>query len=173
MTNDEIVYQTGIDNGLPSAVATMLAAQARLESGNYTSNLYLQNNNAFGYKYVGQFGAHQGILAPKSEWNNPNVAGYYAAYDSLAKSALEVVKWIKRRIKEGVFTMEDLTNPDDYANAFKKAGYFGETAYEYSQDLASIVKHYFETAMTYVKSNPTVVIIGLIIILAAANSKRI
>ena len=46
MTNDEIVYKVGIDNGLPAPVATLLAAQARLESGQYTSNVYKTNSNA-------------------------------------------------------------------------------------------------------------------------------
>jgi flagellum-specific peptidoglycan hydrolase FlgJ len=165
MANDDIVYQVGIDNGLTPAAALNLTAQARLESGNYTSNLFRTDNNAFGYKYVGQFGASKGILAPQSEWNNPNMAGYYAHYKDLNASALEVVKWIKRRINEGLFTMGDLQTANGYAYSLKQGGYYGETAYEYSQDLSSIINKYLNNFTNYVKKNEnsTILIAGVII----------
>ena len=174
MTNDEVVYSVGINNGLPTEVATWLAAQARLESGQYTSNLFEQCNNAFGYKYVKQAIATQGILAPESEWNNPNIPGYYAAYPDLATSALEIVKWIKRRIKQGVFTMQDISTAEGYANGFKAAGYFGETAYEYYADLVAILKKYFSNTIAYVKNNPgAAILIAFVVIFAVASSKKL
>ena len=173
MTNDEIVYSVGIDNGLPAEVATILAAQARLESGEYMSNVFNQNNNAFGYKFVGQSIAKPGTLAPISEWINPSTPQYYAAYQDLATSALEVVKWIKRRIKAGVFTMDDISTPEGYAQGFKDADYYGITSQQYSEGLIAIISKYFTNAIAYVKNNPTTtLLIAFVIIFAIASQKK-
>jgi len=177
MTNDEIIYNVGVNNGLTSNAAINLTAQGRLESGNYSSNLFNTDNNAFGYKYVGQSGASQGILTPQNEWNDPNIPEYYAHYNNLNDSALEIIHWINRRIADGTFQMSELETPDGYANAFKNGNYFGESAVQYSQDLISEIKNNLlngiKTATQTIQKNPiTSVIVGISIILLILYTKK-
>ncbi|MCC6288105.1 MAG: glucosaminidase domain-containing protein [Chitinophagaceae bacterium] len=129
------VYNTAINNEVSADVALLIVSQARHESANFSSNVFKQNNNAFGYKYVGQSGASQGTAAPSSE------GGYYAKYDSLEDSALEVVNWWKRRIRQGVINdWSDIATPDSYALALKKAGYYGDSLANYTAALKTWLK---------------------------------
>jgi len=171
MNFDQQIFNTAINNGLPQAVATNLVAQARLESSNYSSNIFLNNNNSFGYKYVGQSLAVPGDLAPRSEWTDPGTPQYYAKYSSVEDSAQEVINWIFRRIKEGIFTMEDLATPQGYANSFKKADYFGESAFAYGRDLTSILKNALSNGLNFVKNNPIVSLLIIFAIFGILNKK--
>lgn len=124
------VYNTAVSNEVPATVALLIVAQAKHESANFSSKVFKQNNNAFGYKYVGQSNATQGTAAPSSEGD------YYAKYDSIEGSALEVVNWWKRRIKQGVINYwSDISTPDSYAAALKKAGYYGDSLANYTAAL--------------------------------------
>ena len=177
MTNDDIIYNVGINNGLTPNAATNLVAQGRLESGNYSSNLFNTDNNAFGYKYVGQSGASQGILTPQSEWNDSNVPEYYAHYNTLNDSALEIIHWINRRIADGTFQMSDLETPQSYAQAFKNGDYYGESAVQYSQDLISEIKNNLlnglKSAGQTIQNNPlTSIGVGILIILLILSTKK-
>lgn len=164
MDYQSIIYQTAINNGLPDLVAKNLVAQSMLESSYdgipYNSPVFLNNNNSFGYKYVGQSLATQGTLAPQSEWPSPTQPGYYAKYANVSDSALEVIKWIKRRINEGVFQMSDLYTPEGYANAFKKAGYFTTTAANYSNMLKSLLTK----VVNFAKNNTGLTILAIIFV---------
>ncbi|MBN8789431.1 MAG: glucosaminidase domain-containing protein [Terrimonas sp.] len=127
---ESAVYNTAVNNEVPGSVALLIVAQAKHESSNFTSKVFLQNNNAFGYKYVGQSGAVQGTAAPASE------GGYYAKYDSVEDSALEVVNWWKRRIRQGVISdWSDINTTETYAAALKKAGYYGDSLSNYTAAL--------------------------------------
>jgi flagellum-specific peptidoglycan hydrolase FlgJ len=138
---DTTIYNTAKKNGFSDAVAKNLVAQARYESNDYKSNVFKNNNNLFGYKYVGQPNATAGTIAPKSEWTNVNVAQYYAKYKSVEDSALEVIKWLYRRENEGKFKVSDLITAQLYAEALKKGGYYGQTSYEYAQGLLAKYKN--------------------------------
>jgi len=138
---DTTIFQTAKKNGFSDAVAKNLVAQARYESNDYKSNVFKNNNNLFGYKYVGQQLATKGTLAPQSEWTNANTPQYYAKYASVADSATEVIKWLYRRENEGKFKVSDLTTAQAYADALKKGGYYGQTSYEYGMGLLAKYKN--------------------------------
>jgi flagellum-specific peptidoglycan hydrolase FlgJ len=138
---DTIIYNAAKQKGLPDAVAKNLVAQARYESNDYKSNVFKQNNNLFGYKYVGQPNATPGTPAPRSEWTNPNVTQYYAKYANVADSANEVIKWLYRRENEGKFKVSDLVTAEKYAAALKAGNYYGQSAYEYGIGLLAKYKN--------------------------------
>jgi uncharacterized FlgJ-related protein len=138
---DTTIFQTAKKNGFSDAVAKNLVAQARYESNDYKSNVFKNNTNLFGYKYVGQPLATKGTLAPRNEWNNPTTPQYYAKYASVADSATEVIKWLYRRENEGKFKVSDLITAQLYADALKKGGYYGQTSYEYAQGLLAKYKN--------------------------------
>ena len=140
MNYDKLIYNQAIKRGLLPSVANLLAAQARLESADYTSNVFKQNTNAFGYKFVGQSGATRGTVAPRSEWSNANTPGYYAKYRSIEDSANEVINWLFRRQQEGKFLVNDLTTAGKYAAGLKAGNYYGESAANYSNGLTAKLK---------------------------------
>lgn len=146
MNIDTTIFQTAKKNGFSDAVAKNLVAQARYESNDYKSNVFKNNVNLFGYKYVGQALATKGTLAPQSEWSNPTTPQYYAKYASVADSATEVIKWLYRRENEGKFKVSDLTTAQAYADALKKGGYYGQTSYEYAIGLLAKYKNIVITA---------------------------
>lgn len=128
------VFNAGIAGGMPNTVASLLVAQAKHESANFTSSVYRNNNNAFGYKYVGQSGAMKGTVSPEGD--------YYARYVSLYSSATEVVNWWKRRIKEGkVKSWQDISTPESYSLALKTCGYYGDSVSNY---LAGLKRWFIE-----------------------------
>ncbi|MFT3945939.1 MAG: glucosaminidase domain-containing protein [Agriterribacter sp.] len=130
------VYNTAVNNEVPSVVALLIVAQAKHESSNFSSNVFKLNNNAFGYKYVGQSNAVRGSAAPSSEGD------YYARYDTLADSVIEVVDWWKRRIRQGLINdWSDIATVDNYSSALKKAGYYGDSVANYTAAL----KKWFST----------------------------
>ena len=128
---DYMVLNAALAKGLGSDLARLITAQARLESGDYSSNVFNRDNNLFGYKYVGQSGATQGTAAPASE------GGYYAHYATIADSVNELVGWLIRRQNQGLFDISNLTTPEAYASALKSGGYFGISAAEYAAGLKS------------------------------------
>ena len=134
---DSAVYNQATSQGIPANVAKIIVAQARLETADYTSNLFRNFNNAFGYKWVGQKKWANGpaFNAPGQDAQGNPDGGTYASYPSIQYSTGELVDWLKRRQRDGVLTIANLTTPGAYAAALKAAGYYGETASEYGQGL--------------------------------------
>lgn len=137
---DKRIFARAKALGLADAVALNVVAQARLESADYSSNVYRQNNNAFGYKYVGQSIATQGTPVPGSETggNNPK---FYARYRSIEDSTTELVQWLLRRIKGGQFTMSELNTPASYAAAIRRPPfqYYGSSQASYTAGMQAKV----------------------------------
>jgi len=117
--------------GVPALLADLMVAQAKHETGNFTSRAFLQDNNAFGYSFVpgGYWQLGPGLIAD----NGKPVARYATIEDSTA----EIVDWIYRRISEGKFpaNLNDITTPDQYAQLLKGAGYYGDTLQNYLEGL--------------------------------------
>ena len=67
MTNDQLIYNTAIKAGFKPTAAKLIVAQARLESADYTSPVFRNNNATSGMKYIGQPLARRGTLAPYKE----------------------------------------------------------------------------------------------------------
>jgi hypothetical protein len=124
------IYNTAIADGLPPNMANLLVAQSKHETGNYTSNAYLKNNNLFGYKYVkgAKFQVGPGI---KSSESDP-----YAHYSTINDSVHELTAWIERRQGEGKFPVNLTTlSSMEYAVLLKNCGYFGDPLNNYISGL--------------------------------------
>lgn len=132
---DTLIYTAARGAGVPDAVARIIAAQARHETGNYTSRVFKADNNAFGYKFVGQSNAVPGTKAPANEGPTP-----YARYKSVQDSVIEMVNWLKRRQREGKLKIAELTTPEKYAAALKQSGYYGAPESLYATAVARHLK---------------------------------
>jgi flagellum-specific peptidoglycan hydrolase FlgJ len=146
---DEQIYLTAIANGFTDISARLIVAQARLESADYTSNVFKNNANMYGMKYIGQSLATRGTLAPINERSakcrNTGVCvnnDYYAKYNNPQDSASDVIiRLYSKTIKE--VTPEQLKNaktPIEFATLLKQRGYFGVTASQYATGLKSKLK---------------------------------
>ena len=117
--------------GVPSTLADLMVAQSKHESGDYSSHIFISDNNAFGYSYVAgspwQIGP--GIVA-----DNGQPVGKYATIED---STSEIVDWIYRRVHEGKFpaNLNDIDTPERYAQLLKAAGYYGDTIENYLEGL--------------------------------------
>lgn len=111
---------------MPPALATLIAAQAAHETDNFSSRVFIEDLNCFGYKAVAgaKYQIASGRMSPEGN--------AYARYGSIADSVHEITAWIKRRLKEGRFPpLEDIRWAADYALALKKCGYYGDTSMNY------------------------------------------
>lgn len=139
------IYNTAIKGtptnpqGLPPFLALLLVSQAKHETGDFSSNAFVQDNNAFGYSYVpgAQWQAGAGIIADNGQ--------PVAKYASLENSVGELIDWIYRRVKEGKFpaNLNTITSPQQYAQLLKDAGYYGDTVQNYT---AGLVRWLTDTA---------------------------
>lgn len=119
---DKKIYSAGYQRLLATYGATqsqilaqMLTAQGRFESGNYTSDAFVKNNNSFGYKTYAnsQYQTGQGIAA--------NDGGYYGNYAFVEDSARDVA----RELCEYPDLFNTVQTADDYAKALQTLGYYG------------------------------------------------
>ena len=171
MSIDKQIYNKVIKRGFTAALGNLIAAQARFESADYTSNVFKNNTNLFGYKYVGQPGATKGTLAPKGEWNSPNIPQYYAKYNSVEDSTNEIINWLLRRQQEGKFLIADLNTPGKYAAALKAGNYYGTSAANYSNGLTAKLKKVDligDSSSNLASALPVVLLLGI----AIASLKR-
>ena len=136
MSYDSIIYNIAragspVNPGLPAALSYLLVAQAKHETGNFTSNFFKNYNNAFGYSYVpgGKYQTGGGILAD----NGLRIA----SYPDIKSSVYEIIDWIYRRQKEGKFPVDlnSIVTPEQYAELLKSAGYYGDTLVNYTNGL--------------------------------------
>jgi flagellum-specific peptidoglycan hydrolase FlgJ len=150
----EIIYNALIGQNIPPLLAKIVTAQSQFESGNFKSNVFLKDNNAFGYKYVGQKIATKGLPSPASEGD------YYAHYNSVQDSAIELANWLKRRHKEGKLPpFDQITSPAQYSKLIKAANYYGASENTYTKGITKIFNS--------LKINPVIGGLTGIIIIAA------
>jgi hypothetical protein len=136
---DSIIKSQVLNMGLSETLAKLIVGQARYETNDYKSNVFLNLNNAFGYKYVGQkkWPIGGGTGAPLSDAQGNPDGGTYAKYKNVADSTGELVDWIKRKESQGFFKIADIQTPEQYAAALKKASYYGQTATTYAKGITA------------------------------------
>lgn len=130
---DQIVSNELTADGVLPAVAIPFAiAQNRLESNNYTSNLFLNYNNLNGYKYVSgdSLQSGQGPQSPEKD--------YYAAYACVEDSAQEQSQWWQRRANAG-FDLTTLTTPQAFVNALAQYQWFTSSPSAYLSRLNTLL----------------------------------
>lgn len=152
---DQEIYNIAVQEGFTPVVAKLIVAQARLESANYSSNVFKCNNNMYGMKYVGQPLAVRGTLAPSSEVSKNckavgdgcnrigsgdcNNGDFYAKYTSATDSAKDTIERLYKKTRNGIGFNEinSSTDSTSFANNLKARGYFEITADKYAKNLNS------------------------------------
>lgn len=158
---EQDIAKAALDNGLSNQLANLMVAQAKVETGNFTSAVFSTCNNAYGYIYVGQKNA---TTCGRKQASNDGGANY-AAYNSVYDSADEVAKWIIRNVPN----YNNINTIEDYANALKNSkvgAYFSEPASNYA---ASMAIYYKNIAVNTVKNNSIVASIIFVSIFAAIS----
>lgn len=131
MGAESTIFQIARSAGFPEKLAYLIVSQAQHETNGFTSNFFKKYNNAFGYSYYpgSKYQTGPGSIADNGQ--------PIAAYASVIDSAKELVAWIKRRQKEGVFPadLNTITTVSQYAKLFKDAGYYGASLSEYTSGM--------------------------------------
>lgn len=111
-------------SGFPVTLSQIILAQAKHETGNFTSPVYQDCNNAFGYSAYQGHGACQGH-------------SFYRHYPSLIESTHELVGWIERRQWEGNFPLDlnEIKTAAQYAELLKENGYYEDSLANYKNGL--------------------------------------
>jgi hypothetical protein len=134
MTLDQEIYNIAIKEGFSPTSAKIIVAQARLESANYGSNVFNNNNNMYGMKFVGQPLASRGTLAPMNERSSSCQNGgtcvdrdYYAKYDKPSDSAKDVLQRLYKKTRKGIGfdELKNVKDADEFATKLKTRDYFG------------------------------------------------
>lgn len=118
----QYIYDTCLQYGVNDNIARLAVAQASFETFRFTSAIFKENNNAFGYKYVGQklaTGENRG----------------HATYKNLHDSVLEWVLYWNRRRSEKPFPLVIYTT-DVFAEYLKSVNYYEAPLSVYSNGLA-------------------------------------
>lgn len=171
MSYEERIYNALVQGtptsprGLPAPLAALVVAQSKHETGNYTSNAFRTANNAFGYSYVpgGVWQKGAGLIAD----NGKPVAKYASVEDS----AREIVDWIYRRVREGIFpvNLDGITTPEQYGALLKQAGYYGDSLANYVGGL----KRWFSDLGSFAKANQGPVVVLAVVVLAVVFRKQL
>lgn len=135
--------------GLPATLASLLVAQAKHESGNFSSNLFVKYNNAFGYNYVA------GATWQTGQGTKADNGMPIAVYKNVGDSAREIVDWIYRRISDGKFpaNLSVINTPEEYAALLKNADYFQDNIDNYT--------HGLKTFFTSPKTHGALIMVGM------------
>jgi len=104
MSIDEQIYTAALKAGFTPSAAKLIVAQARHETGNYTSYQYRTNNNLFGMKFVNQPLATKGNKSPEGD--------FYAKYPNVAASVQDLVNR-NYKISRGGVSFDDLKKVSD------------------------------------------------------------
>jgi uncharacterized FlgJ-related protein len=156
MTIDQQIYNTAIAQGFNPIAAKLIAAQARFESADYSSNVFKQNNNTSGIKFINQKNAVQGTLSPEGN--------YYAKYNTVQDSINDKIVRLYNITMRGV-TPQQLKNAKDsteFAKLLKQRGYYGSSEAEYASGLKS--KLLKINVVEFVQKNKFSLILGLILL---------
>ena len=144
MNYDQLIYDIAIKNGFNPSSAKFIAAQARLESSDYNSNVFKNNNNMFGMKYVKQPLAVRGTQVPVNERQSGDVDyNYYAKYRTPEDSVKDLIERLYNKTINGVSPsqLRDSATIDEYAKNLKQRSYYGGTAEKYAAGLkAKMIK---------------------------------
>ena len=144
MNYDQLIYDIAIKNGFNPSSAKFIAAQARLESSDYNSNVFKNNNNMFGMKYVKQPLAVRGTQVPVNERKAGDVDyNYYAKYRTPEDSVKDLIERLYNKTINGVSPsqLRDSATIDEYAKNLKQRSYYGGTAEKYAAGLkAKMIK---------------------------------
>lgn len=124
--------------GVPAALAGFLVGQAGNETGDGTSDFFLNNNNCFGYECDGSSSWQDGCSTANAD-NGVQVGNY----DSIDSSVQELVDYWYRRAADGKGgcppDLNNITSVDQYAKILKAAGYYTSSETNYAQNIQDAI----------------------------------
>lgn len=133
----EIIYKyLRTTYALPDPISKLITAQSGHETAGWTSHIWLQNNNGFGYGYQG--------------------GGNYEYYPAIQDSIDDLVGWLDRH----ALGYENFTDPDQYAQALKNAGYYTDMETNY----AAGISRWFNNNLQLVAGGSVAVLVGLVLL---------
>lgn len=165
---DQLIYETAIKEGFNPAAAKLIVAQARFESADYTSNVFRNNLNTSGMKYIGQPLATRGSLAPMNERSATCRAGgqcangdHYAKFASVADSAKDKIQRNYNITMKGVTPaqLKAATTPEEFARLLKQRGYYTDKETTYANGLRAKLMRI--QIVEFVSKNKGTLFIGL------------
>lgn len=172
---DKLIYDTAISEGFTPVAAKLIVAQARFESADYTSNVFRNNYNTSGMKYIGQPLATRGTLAPMNERSATCRAGgqcvngdHYAKFRSVADSAKDKISRNYNITMKGV-TPQQLKNvktPEEFARLLKQRGYYTDKESTYANGLRAKLMRV--QIVEFVSKNKGMLFVGLGIVAISA-----
>ncbi len=109
-----------------AALLPFIVAQSKLETKNYTSNVYNQNNNLFGMKVPSQRPFLGSVGSKASDGGN------YASYSNDVNSVRDYIEWLRYT---SFPTRVD--GAEHFVRAMKTRGYFTANEVEYLKALKS------------------------------------
>lgn len=112
----------GILNTPYKHLAKYILAQSQVETGNFTSLLFRQYNNAFGMKNP--------LVRPSVGYDDPNTQ--FRAYDSIDQSVEDLVLWM-----DYVNFPQYVQDVESYVREMKLRGYFEENESDYLRAMRS------------------------------------
>jgi len=150
----QIIYNTAIKCGLNDLQAKIIAAQATHESGNFKSNVFKTDNNAFGMKMPTRrskrFIARPSTIVMRSEGATP-----YAHYSSVENSIKDLIlSWHAYNKTD----WNKIKTVEDYANYLKSKSYYGDSVANYLKNLL-----YYVSKLNWLKYTGNIAVIVLII----------
>ena len=154
---DQEIYNTAIKQGFNPIAAKLIVAQARFESADYTSNVFKNNNNTSGIKFIGQPNSVQGTLSPEGN--------YYAKFNTVEDGINDKIVRLYNIRMRGVTPqqLKDSTNADEFSSLLKQRGYYGSSQSQYASGLKS--KLLKINVLEFVKNNKNILIFGVILLL--------
>jgi len=124
---DKRIYDEAIKAGFTQACARLVVAQARHETGNYTSPVFRKYNNCFGMRPA--------VIRDTTRLEQVSPSNY-AIYASVESSVKDLGLWFKARNVGKAFT-----TVYSYASALKNKGYFEAELNEYINGMERAFKN--------------------------------
>lgn len=143
---NNLIITTAMKQGVPEVNSKLLAAQSAHETGNFSSNAFKKNNNAFGMA-VPRVRKSPYILGPGAV-SAPAIEGgfAYAAYKNIEDSVKDVIHWLNYN----KVVWNQVNTPEKYDAFLVSKGY--HTA---SQSLyTAALKRYYEKIKGMIVRNP-------------------
>jgi hypothetical protein len=110
---------TPYNPGLPAALASLVVGQSGHETGGWTSDFFVDDNNAFGYA------RYDGSLYQIGGGGTADNGAPIGKYASIEDSTKEMVDYLWRRYHKGQFpALDTIKTPEQYADLLKKVGYY-------------------------------------------------
>lgn len=147
------IFNQAIANGMPALLSQFIVGQSAHETDGWTSAIFTDCYNCFGYKWIGQSTAAGPCLYHPA----------YAAYYTIAQSVSEMTGYIKRRQLDGSFpqNLNSITTALQYATLLKNAApgeYFEDPLSVYSNGISSWLRQL--NFSTVVKTGGGILVVG-------------